>query len=165
MFSKRLGILFAFLSIACVGTLTAQDDKPVVAPASTSKFAALKMLPSCATIAVQRGDPSKGPSSILLKATSGCKIPWHWHTASENIVFISGSGNMQMKEDAKPQAVKPGDYVFLPGKHTHEFTCVSNCMLFDMPEGAFDIHYVDKDGKEIPLEQAVTKPARASRKK
>ena len=164
MFSKRLGILFALFLIVCAGTLVAQDDKPVVAPVSASKFAPLPVLPSCVTISVQRGDPSKGPSSILLKAASGCKIPWHWHTANENIVFISGSGKMQMKEDPKPQTVKPGDYVFLPGKHTHEFTCTANCLLFDMPEGAFDIHYVDKDGKEIPMDQVVKKPAKAAKK-
>jgi quercetin dioxygenase-like cupin family protein len=164
MFCKRLGILFAFLLVAYVGTLAAQDDKPVVAPVSASKFAPLPVLPSCATISVQRGDPSKGASSILLKAASGCKIPWHWHTAGEHIVFISGSGKMQMKDDAQPSAVKPGDYVFLPGKHTHEFTCTSNCLLFDMPEGAFDIHYVDKEGTEIPMEQALKKPAKATKK-
>jgi quercetin dioxygenase-like cupin family protein len=164
MFSKRLAILVTLLLMACALTLAAQDDKPVVAPASASKFAQLKVLPACATISVQRGDPSKGPSSILLKAASGCKIPWHWHTAAEHIVFISGSGKMQMKDDAQPSAVKPGDYVFLPGKHTHEFTCTANCLLFDMPEGAFDIHYVDKEGTEIPMEQALKKPAKAAKK-
>jgi quercetin dioxygenase-like cupin family protein len=158
MFNKRLGILFAFLLIGCIGTLAAQDDKPVVAPAAASKFAALPVLPSCATVSVQRGDPSKGPSSILLKAANGCKIPWHWHTAAEHIVFISGKASMQMKEDAQASAVKPGDYVYLPGKHTHEFTCIATCMLFDMPEGAFDIHYVDKGGNEIPMDQALNKP-------
>jgi hypothetical protein len=34
-----------------------------------------------------------------------------------------------------------------------------------MPEAAFDIHYVDKDGKEIPVEQALKSTANAPAKK
>jgi hypothetical protein len=72
---------------------------------------------------------------------------------------------MEMK-DAATSAVAPGDYVYLPGKHNHQFSCPSACTFFNTTEGAFDIHYIDKDGKEITPEQALgaaKKPAPAKK--
>lgn len=138
------------------------QEKVGVTAAATSKFAPLPGLPSCMTLSVQRGDPAKGPAVILIKATPGCKVPWHWHTASEALMMVSGKAKIEMKDTTPASsAVAPGDYVYLPGKHQHQFTCVSACTVFDVTEGAFDIHYVDKDGKEIPPDQALStkKPA------
>ena len=50
----------------------------------------------------------------------------------------------------------------LPGKGVHQFTCVLACTFFLTSDGAFDIHYVDSEGKEIPPDQALkpmAKPA------
>ena len=54
--------------------------------------------------------------------------------------------------------MKPGDYVYLPGKMIHQFTAVTNALMFDLPDAAFDIHYVDTSGNDIPPEK-VLKPA------
>jgi len=112
-------------------------------------------------LSAQRGDPNKGPAVILAKFTSGCSVPWHWHTAAENLTVVSGKGKLEMKGAAVASPVAAGDYVYLPGKHEHQFTCISACTMFDSTEGAFDIHYIDKDGKEIPPDQALAakKPA------
>ena len=56
------------------------------------------------------------------------------------------------REAAK--TVTPGSYAYLPAKHPHEFTCVTACSLFVAADNVFDIHYVDKDGKEISLADA-----------
>ena len=48
-----------------------------------------------------------------------------------------------------------GDYVNLPGKYVHQFTCVAACTFFIVPSAAFDIHYVDKSGKEISPDEAL----------
>jgi quercetin dioxygenase-like cupin family protein len=127
------------------------------ASAATSKFGNMPGLPECMTLAVQRGDPSKGPSVILIRFKAGCVVPWHWHTANEALIMVSGSGKAEMK-DGKPMPMHPGDYLFLPGKGIHQFTAVTPVLLYDTPEGAFDIHYVDASGKEIPPDQAL-KPA------
>jgi quercetin dioxygenase-like cupin family protein len=145
------------LLLAGIALSAAGQDKAGVTTAAGSKFGNLPGLPTCATLSVQRGDPTKGPAVILAKATAGCKVPWHWHTAAENLMIVAGKAKVEMK-DAAATAAAPGDYVYMPGKHPHQFTCTSACTFFIATEGAFDIHYVDKDGKEIPPDQAL-KPA------
>jgi quercetin dioxygenase-like cupin family protein len=157
-----------FLAILFVGLQSAQaaDDKMVYAAKATSKFVNLPGLPTCMTLSVQDGDPSKGASVILAKFTSGCIVPWHWHTATEHLMFVSGRGSGEMK-GGSPVTLSAGDYLLLPGKSVHQFRCVSACTVFLSIDGAFDIHYVDADGKEIPPDQALknkAKPAGASNK-
>jgi quercetin dioxygenase-like cupin family protein len=142
------------------------QDKAGVTTLAKTKFQPLPGLPACMTLSAQRGDPSKGAAVILAKFTAGCTVPWHWHTAAENLMIVSGKGKIEMKDASAPATLAPGDYVYLPGKHQHQFTCLSACTLFDATEGAFDIHYIDKDGKEIPPEQALPpakKPATAGK--
>ena len=140
------------------------QDKAGVTSMAASKFAAFPGLPPCMTLSPQRGDPTKGPAVILAKFTAGCSVPWHWHTAAENLMIVSGKGRIEMK-DAAAAPLAAGDYVYLPGKHQHQFTCVSACTTFLSIEGPFDIHYVDKDGKEIPPEQALAAKKPAAKKK
>jgi quercetin dioxygenase-like cupin family protein len=111
-------------------------------------------LPACAMIAVESGDPGKGPSVILLKAKAGCVVPWHWHTANERLVIVSGTAKGEMK-DGMPLMLKAGDYVVLPARGIHRLTVLTDIELFNMPDAAFDIHYVDPAGKEIPVEAAL----------
>ena len=79
--------------------------------------------------------------------------------------MITGTGKAQMK-DGQPITVRPGDYVYMPAKHVHQFTTVTAVTMFDLPSGAFDIHYVDPSGTEITPEKAFSsvikvKPASA----
>jgi quercetin dioxygenase-like cupin family protein len=151
---KRL-ICSLLLCFGLASPLFAQDASTMsYAAAATSKFANMAVLPSCMTLSVQRGDPSKGPSVILLKFKAGCTVPWHWHTAAEQLMVVSGTGKAQMK-DGKPVTVRPGDYMFLPAKHIHTFAAVTAVTMFDLPDGPFDIHYVDAAGNEIPPDQAL----------
>ncbi|MEP6609127.1 MAG: hypothetical protein ABJA83_10665 [Burkholderiaceae bacterium] len=119
-----------------------------------NKFAPMAGLPSCATLAVQSGDPAKGASVILLKAKPGCMIPWHWHTPTESVMMVSGSAKLEMK-DHPAVVLGPGGYGQLVGKHVHQFTCMSACTAFVSAEGAVDIHYVDVKGNEITPDVAL----------
>jgi len=151
--TRAIGVGLVLLMM--VGMSMAQDEAKS-SPMATAKFISVPVLPACATFAVERGDPMKGAGLIVIKAKSGCVIPWHWHTASEELMFVSGSAKVEMK-DGKPAMIKGGDYIFLPGKHVHQFTCTMSCVLFNAVRGAFDIHYVDKDGKEVPAESVLKK--------
>ena len=153
MDKRVLSVMCLLLGLTSV--LAAQDmgAMGVVSPATT-KFAPMAGLPPCMTLAVLHGDPSKGPAVILLKFTAGCSVPWHWHTANETLVMVSGTGSAQMK-DGHPMAMKAGDYMYLPAKGIHRFSAKSAVYMYDMPDGAFDIHYVDADGKEIPPDKAL----------
>ena len=143
--------------LCCLPVSLAAQDGMVFAAAKSDKFANLPGLPSCLKVAVLRGDPTKEPAAMMLKFAPGCVVPWHWHSAGEQLVLISGAGTAEMK-DGKPAGMRPGDYAFLPAKSIHQFTAVTAVMLLDMPDAAFDIHYVDSSGSEIKPEEAL-KPA------
>lgn len=156
------------LSAAVVMGLALQnagaEDKMVHAAKATSKFVNFPGLPTCLMGSVQNGDPSKEASVILAKAPAGCMVPWHWHTASEQLMFVSGSAKVAMK-DGQPASVHGGDYLALPEKQRHQFTCVAACTFFIVPSGAFDIHYIDKDGQEISPDEALKSQMKAPMKK
>lgn len=149
----RLGAMVILATLLLTASLLAQNDKMTYASVASTKFGNLPVLPKCMTIAAQHGDPFKEAAAIAAKFTSGCVVPWHWHTAAENIILLSGKGKIEMKDGAS-HAVSAGDYLYLPGKQAHQFTCTMACRMYDFPDGAFDIHYVDKDGKEIQPDEA-----------
>ena len=151
-------ILFATAQFASA------EDKMTVAARSTSKFVNLPGLPTCTTASVQKGDPSKGGSVILAKASVGCVIPWHWHTPNEHVMMVAGNAKVEMK-DNPAATLHTGDYVYLPANGVHQFTCLAACTIFIVSDSAFDIHYVDANGKEIPADEALKSKAKASMKK
>ena len=120
------------------------------------KFAEVPGLPTCATASVQSGDPSKGGSILLARMAAGCVFPWHWHTPNENLMMISGSGLVEMK-GGKAFALKPGGFAQMPSKHAHQFSCPKGCMLYVNSDAAFDMHYVDADGKDLAPDEALKK--------
>ena len=155
-----LGLVLLWCALAAPLAAQNSDQMPYAAMAS-SKFMSLPMLPACMTLSAQRGDPMKGAAVLLLKFKSGCVVPWHWHTANENLMMVSGKAKGEMRPGGA-HMLTAGDYLYLAGKQVHQFTCLSSCVLFDVIDGAFDIHYVDAGGKEITPEEAlkpVAKPA------
>ena len=144
--------------------LARAEDKPAPAAKAASEFMNFPGLPTCVTGSVKNGDPSKGGSVILTKVTAGCLIPWHWHTANETLFMVSGSGKAEMK-DASPAALHAGGFVNLPAKSPHQFNCLAACTFFISSDAAFDIHYVDKDGKEISMDDALKSKAKTPMKK
>ncbi|MGB9465411.1 MAG: cupin domain-containing protein [Candidatus Acidiferrum sp.] len=145
---------FTALLVTFIAATAFGQESPNLAPLSSSKFEALPGLPTCLTGAIQHGDPAKGAAVLVAKLTAGCTIPWHWHTQNENVIMIGGKGKLEMRSEAA-QNVGPGDYYFMPSKHQHQFTCVTACAFYNVIDAAFDIHFVDKDGNEIPAEQAL----------
>ena len=155
----RICTLWAMSISFALATLPslAQSPEPLpmaYKPAADAKLGNHPALPSCATVAVQDGDPGKGPSMIMIKAEAGCVIPWHWHTANERLIIVSGSAKGEMK-DMQPLAMKPGDFIVLPSKGVHQFTAQSAVELYDISDAPFDIHYVDPAGKEIAVNEAL----------
>jgi quercetin dioxygenase-like cupin family protein len=145
-------ILTTFVCMYCMNA----QDVGHVRKLSENKFAPLPMLPACNTMAVESGDPTKGPSVLAIKSTTGCAIPWHWHTPNEHVMLVSGAAKMEMK-GAATATFGPGGYAMMPSKHVHQFTCTAACTGFVYSDAAFDIHYVDASGKEIPIETVVGK--------
>jgi quercetin dioxygenase-like cupin family protein len=162
-------LLVGLTAVAIIGLprhLAAQgtENNPIVSAAASAKFGAVPNTPECFTVAVERGDPGAGASVLLAKFAPGCVAPFHWHTPSETAMLVSGSLELQMKDD-KAFVAHHGDFVYLPGRHVHRATCVgaAPCLVFLSSEAAFDIHWVDAAGQEIPLEAAL-KNAKAAAK-
>ncbi|TAK40570.1 MAG: hypothetical protein EPO27_20815 [Betaproteobacteria bacterium] len=139
-----------------VASVQAQD-MGMVRKLQENKFDAVPGMPGCIGAAVQSGDPAKGPSVILFKGKAGCVVPWHWHTPTEQVMLVSGSAKFEMKGRKGSSTVGPGGYAMMPSKHVHQFRCVSACSGFVSADAAFDIHYVDAAGKEIPPDAALAK--------
>ena len=149
----------SFTLLAAVGMAAPAQESPdaaVVAKGMSAKFAASPDVPDCATSAVLKGDPGKGPSVIEIKFTPGCIVPWHWHTPSESAVPLAGLLEISMKGE-KPVLLTNGDYGYLPSKHIHQAKCTGSkpCAAIFFLDAPIDIHYVDKSGAEIPAAQAL----------
>jgi quercetin dioxygenase-like cupin family protein len=153
---RRNTMRFALSVFACIFIARA-DEMGVLRKMADNKLAPMAGLPQCVTMAVKSGDPSKGAFVIVFKGTAGCMIPWHGHTATEHVMIVTGSVKVEMKDTAKTAVLGPGGYVLMPGKHVHQFTCAWACSAFVSSDAAFDIHYVDASGAEIPPETALTK--------
>jgi quercetin dioxygenase-like cupin family protein len=146
---------FAAVFVACL-FIGHAEEMGVLRKLSENKLAPMAGLPSCITMAVESGDPSKGASVIVFKGTAGCSIPWHWHTPTEHVMIVSGSAKVEMKGGSSA-ILSPGGYAMMPSKHVHQFTCTSACSAFVNSDGAFDIHYLDTNGKEISPDAALAK--------
>ena len=156
--------LLAFVMVGFTVTPALTQDKMAAVSRAKAKFQGMPVLPKCASISPANGDPSKGAAVIMAKAAAGCVIPWHWHSAGEQLMFVAGSANVQMKEGA-PAHLNGGDYINLPSKNVHQFTCIAACSFFIATDGPFDIHFVDPSGKEISPDEALKSKAKAPAKK
>src|ERR1700758_1313954 len=124
MKQKTNWILAACLTVFIGGAAVA-DDAPtgVIKPLSSVKFSVDNDV-KCLLSAVESGDPAKGRSTSILKASPGCLVPWHFHTAEEQLIIISGSVLAEMT-DQRSMRLGPGGFAVMAGHRAHQFTCRS----------------------------------------
>jgi quercetin dioxygenase-like cupin family protein len=158
---RSVVLVAMMLALAGWASAQAKGAMPMATNPATLKYGPLPSIPACATGAAVHGDPMKGEFVLLIKTTSGCTVPMHWHTANEQVGMVSGTGSLAMTK-GKPQAMTAGSYIYLPAKNVHSFTCTVGCTFFLAGDAMFDIHYVDKKGKEISFEQATGAAAPAA---
>jgi quercetin dioxygenase-like cupin family protein len=167
--SNRMRALLILLgAVAAVGesvpTHAKDTEQMITLNPQTLVFTPIPDMPACASAAILRGNPRSGPAWVLLKLASGCRVPWHWHTANETLLVISGRGTLEMK-DGPPLQFAPGAYASLPKHHAHRASCSRSCLLFNGADAAFDIHYVDASGQEISPDEALRPSATKGKKK
>lgn len=129
-----------------------------------AKFLQIPGVPECTSIAPLRGDMAKGSSTLMVRMRSGCTVPYHWHTPTEELLVLQGAPQSQMLGQ-RPVMLKVGSYSQLPTGHIHRFRCTSkaDCLIFLVADAAFDIHFADDAGKEITTDAALAAAKRASK--
>jgi quercetin dioxygenase-like cupin family protein len=154
--SVAVAMAFAGAPAIAADASAGQDNGILLQRAAGAKFVSAPGVPACTSFAPLRGDMGKGASTLMVRMKSGCLVPYHWHTPSEEIVVLQGSPYAQMM-GLRPYYLKVGSYSQLPSHHMHRFKCVSrnDCLMFLVADGAFDIHFVDDQGTEISTDAAL----------
>ena len=155
--SNRIAALLIMLGTAVVVGKSVPihaEDQMITLNPQTLKWIAIPDMPACATAAILQGNPRWGAAWVLLRLASGCQVPWHWHTANETLLVISGRGSVTAR-DGTPLQFTPGAFAYLPSHHVHHASCARTCVLFNSADAAFDIHYVGANGEEISSEEAL----------
>jgi quercetin dioxygenase-like cupin family protein len=152
----RLRVPLSIAVVLIAGFALAQQSaqQPVIANPEEAKFVSSPAVPDCYSYALERGDPKGSGSVTLVKMSSGCVVPTHWHSANEQVTITSGTGQIQMKGE-QPQTVSAGTYIYVPANHVHQFTCKDSCTFYRTVDGPVDIHYVDAGGNELPAATAL----------
>jgi quercetin dioxygenase-like cupin family protein len=131
--------------IACLAVLTG-----AAALAEGSATGAVKPLRSvqfspdsdvkCLSSAIETGDPTTGHSTWILKAPPGCVVPWHSHTAEEQLIIVSGAVLAEMT-DHPPTRLGPGGFAMMGSRMPHQFSCQGRfaCLMFVAFDRAYDI--------------------------
>src|SRR5258708_10418148 len=115
-FVARSLVLAVLVAGPTLKSAHAEDaGKAMYAASATDKFVNLPGLPTCMKASVLSGDPTKGAFLLLVKTATGCVIPWHWHTITETLMFVSGQCKGETKDGTRVM-LHPGDYLNLPGK-------------------------------------------------
>jgi hypothetical protein len=139
---SRLGwTLIGCIAIVSDGAALAQGPAMgILRPLSSVQF-----LPDndvkCLSSAIETGNPATGPSTLILKAPSGCVVPWHSHTAQEQILMISGTILAEMT-GLPATTLGPGGFAAMAGGMAHQFTCQDTaCLMFVTFDRAYDIFW------------------------
>ena len=138
--------LAACLAVFISAAALAEDAATgTIKPLSSVKFAPDSDV-KCLLSALETGDPTTGRSTLILKASPGCVVPWHFHTAEEQLIIISGTVLAEMTGHA-PTRLGPGGFAMMGGRMPHQFTCQgkSVCLMIVAFDRAYDIYW-GKDG-------------------
>jgi mannose-6-phosphate isomerase-like protein (cupin superfamily) len=112
-----------------------------VKPLGSVRFAPDKDV-RCLFSALETGDPATGPSTWILKAPAGCVVPWHSHTAEEQLIVIRGTVVAEMTNHP-PTRLGPGGFAVMGGHMPHQFSCLGKvtCMTFVTFDRPYDIRW------------------------
>jgi mannose-6-phosphate isomerase-like protein (cupin superfamily) len=96
----------------------------------------------CLSSALETGDPTRGPSTFILKAPPGCVVPWHYHTAEEQLIIISGRVLAEMPGHPSTR-LGAGGFAMMESHMPHQFTCqgTSPCVMIVAFDRAYDIYW------------------------
>jgi mannose-6-phosphate isomerase-like protein (cupin superfamily) len=146
-------MLKIFLTTAALWCLTGGGVLAEDAMTGTVKpFASVPFVPdrdvACLASSLETGDPLTGPSTWILKARPGCVVPWHSHTAEEQLIVVRGAVTAEMTDHRTP--LGPGGFAVMGTRMAHQFACrgTAACVMFVTFNRAYDIRW----GKAVNTE-------------
>jgi hypothetical protein len=132
--------------LGCSASDVPEQSLMVTVPFEQAKFVPVSAArPNGAQLAVLHGDPSTGPSAMLMKLVRG-PVPLHTHSADYHLVLIRGSMKHWGAGEAETTApiLQPGSYWFQPGGKVHGDSCLdAECLVHVVWSGP-------RDGKLAP---------------
>ena len=133
-----IGVLIAGIGGAAMG---ADDPTSDIKPLASVKFVPDSDV-KCLLSAIETGNPTTGRSTLILKAPSRCVVPWHSHTAEEQLIVITGNVISEML-DHKPARLGPGGFAVMGSRMPHQFTCLARhgCLMIVAFDGQYDIFW------------------------
>lgn len=137
----RLAFTSMFLVAACAAAHAASDEPMIVTPFEDAVFVPSNPAnPNGTQIAVLKGDPATGPSTMLMRFKKGGSPP-HVHSSDYQLVVIEGTmkhlSAKQKEADGKP--LGPGSYWFQPGEEAHSDICLADeCLMYIVWSGKRD---------------------------
>lgn len=143
-----------FLVAIVVTSASVGAQRLVVQNVRTATLIHAPGTPECFAATPVHGDPRSQPSIFLMRGGAGCTVPWHWHSAGENIIMTSGHARAQVRGHGWT-ALAGGDYISVPRREAMRFSCVDRCALYLYSDGPFTLHYVDAHGSEITPDKAL----------
>lgn len=105
----------------------------VVTPFHDARFVPVDPTrPEGSHLAVPSGDPTNGPSAMLLRLKKGSG-PLHVHSADYHLVVLEGTmkhwSPEERESDVRP--LGPRSYWFQPGQQAHGDACLTDqCLMF-----------------------------------
>jgi len=96
----------------------------------------------CLSDAIETGDPESGSSTLLLKAAPGCVVPWHYHTAIEQLIVIRGTVLTEMS-DHPASLLLAGGFAVMASQVPHRFDCQGKreCLMIVSFDRKYDIFW------------------------
>ncbi len=96
----------------------------------------------CLSDALETGNPETGSSTMLLKASPGCVVPWHYHTAAEQLIVIRGTVLTEMPGHPASQLLA-GGFAVMASRVPHRFVCQKEmeCLMVVSFDRKYDIFW------------------------
>jgi beta-alanine degradation protein BauB len=148
-------IVFSAIAVALFAPVVLADDAKTSAAKAKPVAALVTMTPDQMSwvgspgapevkMAVVWGDAAKGAHGAFHKFPAGWAAPLHTHSADVRLVVISGT-LIQGTEAGVEAKLPPGSYSYQPHNVKHVTKCdtSSECVIFVVASGKFDITLVD----------------------
>jgi quercetin dioxygenase-like cupin family protein len=123
------------------GIFAASAPPMIVTPAQDAVFKPMDPArPAAAQIAVLRGDPASGASTMLMKfGKSNGRT--HSHSSDYDLIVLKGDMKHWQpgESEADAKVLGPGSYWFQPGNRPHADSCLSDeCLMYVQWSGKRD---------------------------